>query len=629
MPRKTISRVPATPRLIREIKPKRQLPRKSSTQEIAEGDDDWWSQSSHGGIETSPLAAAPLATNGVGTRSRFSREETHENFNQDEPKNHNRGLKHSLRERWERFKRTPFRKKMRQIFWSVILFHSLKIIYTADLEHENWQMQLPLEHDNYYPVNAKPMGKSFFTKEDTGQTSLFSPLSSAESNTSRKSALHADLRSISSDFYGPSSGNAGKNDLIYASSNNENKHRLSNSISVKTYSNSRSQQQLSFGSLGDPLGNLLPQPKSLSATGMRDSSKPDALEKSYADAQSLQRLYTGNSVDVGGKSAITDSFVKTKSFGSSGRIDSFASGVFPKSPGYSSPQIKSFGAAVDRLGSTGDGGNSFAQSKSFGAASSLMSPGLDPLTYSDGSSESHHLSVLTGKPAQTIGVRGSLVSSSEAILPKSSASDTESASSGAFNYGLSPIKHSHETHSFTSVLPMGERPNRETSKLDSRLGVAGRNKLPSTNTELEGVETGHSNKKQQSAADLNCELHGGPHENEYSELIYWRDIPSDASFTSPYYSPKSQEQSHRESNTFWKTKYLTFEMDSSGWNNMRLGLENVMILAHAMGRTLVMPPKRQLAHGLVSICVLCSTIFLLCSGFVKDKTKPPNVIFRI
>jgi hypothetical protein len=140
---------------------------------------------------------------------------------------------------------------------------------------------------------------------------------------------------------------------------------------------------------------------------------------------------------------------------------------------------------------------------------------------------------------------------------------------------------------------------------------------------------GHSNKKQQTAADLNCELHGGPHENEYSELIYWRDIPSDASFTSPYYSPKSQEQSHSDSNTFWKTKYLTFEMDSSGWNNMRLGLENVILMAHAMGRTLVMPPKRQLAHGLVSKCVLCWTIFLLYPEFVQYKSKPPNVIFRI
>ena len=43
---------------------------------------------------------------------------------------------------------------------------------------------------------------------------------------------------------------------------------------------------------------------------------------------------------------------------------------------------------------------------------------------------------------------------------------------------------------------------------------------------------------------------------------------------------------------------LTFEMDDAGFNNMRIGLENVVILALAMGRTLVLPPRRQMAHGL-------------------------------
>mmetsp|Transcript_38251 Transcript_38251/g.82390 ORF Transcript_38251/g.82390 Transcript_38251/m.82390 type:complete len:921 (-) Transcript_38251:426-3188(-) len=101
-----------------------------------------------------------------------------------------------------------------------------------------------------------------------------------------------------------------------------------------------------------------------------------------------------------------------------------------------------------------------------------------------------------------------------------------------------------------------------------------------------------------STSGLNCAASGGPYsESEYSEIVYWRDdIPTDASFASPYYSPQAQEAI---STSFWKAKYLTFEMDDSGWNNMRLGLENVMLLAHSMGRTLVLPPKRQLAHGLL------------------------------
>ena len=100
-----------------------------------------------------------------------------------------------------------------------------------------------------------------------------------------------------------------------------------------------------------------------------------------------------------------------------------------------------------------------------------------------------------------------------------------------------------------------------------------------------------------SSVGLECASYGGPvKESDYSEIVYWRDIPTDASFASPYYNPQAQEA---KSNSFWKTKYLTFEMDDAGWNNMRLGLENVILLAHSMGRTLVLPPKRQLAHGLV------------------------------
>lgn len=90
---------------------------------------------------------------------------------------------------------------------------------------------------------------------------------------------------------------------------------------------------------------------------------------------------------------------------------------------------------------------------------------------------------------------------------------------------------------------------------------------------------------------------GGPNtEAEYAEIVYWRNIPSDSSFQSSYYNKQAQEAS---SGSFWKAKYLTFEMDDAGWNNMRLGLENVILMAHSMGRTLVLPPKRQMAHGMM------------------------------
>lgn len=41
-------------------------------------------------------------------------------------------------------------------------------------------------------------------------------------------------------------------------------------------------------------------------------------------------------------------------------------------------------------------------------------------------------------------------------------------------------------------------------------------------------------------------------------------------------------------------KYLTFEADRGGWNNIRMSLEIVFIIAAATGRTLVLPPDAPL-----------------------------------
>ncbi len=102
---------------------------------------------------------------------------------------------------------------------------------------------------------------------------------------------------------------------------------------------------------------------------------------------------------------------------------------------------------------------------------------------------------------------------------------------------------------------------------------------------------------------LQCASYGGPHsEEEYSELVYWQNIASDATFTSSYYNPQVQGSQVASPH---RTKYLLFEMDRSGWNNIRLGFENMVLLAHSMGRTLVLPPKRQITHGMVSKPMLC------------------------
>ncbi len=39
-------------------------------------------------------------------------------------------------------------------------------------------------------------------------------------------------------------------------------------------------------------------------------------------------------------------------------------------------------------------------------------------------------------------------------------------------------------------------------------------------------------------------------------------------------------------------KYVTFELDQGGWNNIRMQMETVLVFAAATGRTLVMPPDQ-------------------------------------
>ena len=56
-------------------------------------------------------------------------------------------------------------------------------------------------------------------------------------------------------------------------------------------------------------------------------------------------------------------------------------------------------------------------------------------------------------------------------------------------------------------------------------------------------------------------------------------IPDDAAYVSPLLLGHQVEQ------------FLTFEYISGGWNNVRMAIECVLVLAHATGRTLVLPPR--------------------------------------
>lgn len=67
----------------------------------------------------------------------------------------------------------------------------------------------------------------------------------------------------------------------------------------------------------------------------------------------------------------------------------------------------------------------------------------------------------------------------------------------------------------------------------------------------------------------------------YDDLAYWNDPQGDldVDFVSPF-APSDTSQK----------RYITFEPDRGGWNNIRMALEIVIVFAAATGRTLVLPP---------------------------------------
>jgi len=69
-------------------------------------------------------------------------------------------------------------------------------------------------------------------------------------------------------------------------------------------------------------------------------------------------------------------------------------------------------------------------------------------------------------------------------------------------------------------------------------------------------------------------------------LAYWNDPQGtqDVNFKSPFLGENSSGE----------TKYLSFVPDFGGWNNIRMGLETIIVLAAVTGRTLVLPPNAPL-----------------------------------
>jgi hypothetical protein len=123
------------------------------------------------------------------------------------------------------------------------------------------------------------------------------------------------------------------------------------------------------------------------------------------------------------------------------------------------------------------------------------------------------------------------------------------------------------------------------------LGMNLTNLLVHSSRQGEGTEGGRGgNAGLPGLATLDCTAYGGPSSLEISqEMVYWRDIPSDGLYVSPFSKTPSSSRTASTS-----AKYLTFEPDGGGWNNIRMAMESTIGLAIAMGRTLVMPPQKKM-----------------------------------
>ena len=68
------------------------------------------------------------------------------------------------------------------------------------------------------------------------------------------------------------------------------------------------------------------------------------------------------------------------------------------------------------------------------------------------------------------------------------------------------------------------------------------------------------------------------------EMMYWKPRAEDAALGEALRpTPLGAEE-----------RYLTFEPDVGGWNNVRMSFETMVIFAHASGRTLVLPPDQNM-----------------------------------
>jgi len=87
-------------------------------------------------------------------------------------------------------------------------------------------------------------------------------------------------------------------------------------------------------------------------------------------------------------------------------------------------------------------------------------------------------------------------------------------------------------------------------------------------------------------SEMSCTVSFEPTCDMYSYVRFWnkRFYPEDC-YASPLTPPLKGKTPYDQQ------KYVVFEPDYGGWNNIRMAAETVIMFAHATGRTLVLPPS--------------------------------------
>jgi len=124
---------------------------------------------------------------------------------------------------------------------------------------------------------------------------------------------------------------------------------------------------------------------------------------------------------------------------------------------------------------------------------------------------------------------------------------------------------------------------------DKELKSIGKNH-PNEEEKETNVQAEQEQQQQHMIANLSCERYGGPSNKDAQEMVYWEDIPTDALHISPFHLEHPDNNNNNDVQPI--TKFLTFESDGGGWNNIRMAMETVLAMSFAMGRTLVLPPHQ-------------------------------------